>query len=102
MNDGDPWVGEFNNSGLVFPLSACLISCFSLVLSTGKLSLSFVSFIFFFFYNWNIMLFYARVFVFFLSLFRFRSGEKCYNFNRIILLNIIKFLDEITFSILIL
>lgn len=49
MNDGDPWVGEFNNSGLVFPLSACLISCFSLVLSTGKLSLSFVSFIFFFF-----------------------------------------------------
>lgn len=55
-----------------FFLSACLISCFSLVLLTGKLS--FVSFIFFLFITGT---FYARAFLF------------CYNFinRKIILLN---------------
>lgn len=56
-----------------FFLSACLISCFSLVLLTGKLS--FVSFIFFLFITGT--LFYARAFLFY------------YNFinRKIILLN---------------
>lgn len=57
-----------------FFLSACLISCFNLVLLTGKLS--FVSFIFFSFYNWDVIL--CTRFSFF-----------CYNFinRKIILLN---------------
>lgn len=75
MNDGDPWVGEFNNSGLVFPLSACLISCFSLVLSTGKLSLSFVSFIFFFFIT-GILCYFMHAFLFFFYRFLDLEAEK--------------------------
>lgn len=48
-----------------FFLSACLISCFSLVLLTGKLS--FVSFIFFFLFITG-TLFYARAFLFFVTI----------------------------------
>lgn len=47
-----------------FFLSACLISCFSLVLLTGKLS--FVNFIFFLFITGT--LFYARAFLFFVTI----------------------------------